>query len=87
MRIIIIGATGTIGREVRAGTVRTARGHRGGPEGWEEPGGLDALVEFAQEPMPGTSAISPVNGALESFTRAAALELPRGIRINVVSPP
>jgi NAD(P)-dependent dehydrogenase (short-subunit alcohol dehydrogenase family) len=28
-----------------------------------------------------------VNGALESFVRAAALDLPRGIRINVVSPP
>jgi len=28
-----------------------------------------------------------VNGALESFARAAALDLPRGIRINTVSPP
>jgi NAD(P)-dependent dehydrogenase (short-subunit alcohol dehydrogenase family) len=27
-----------------------------------------------------------VNGALESFVRAAAIELPRGLRINVVSP-
>lgn len=27
-----------------------------------------------------------VNGAVEGFARAAALELPRGIRINVVSP-
>jgi NAD(P)-dependent dehydrogenase (short-subunit alcohol dehydrogenase family) len=42
---------------------------------------------LAHEPMPGTAAISMVNGALESFTRAAALEMPRGIRINVVSPP
>jgi NAD(P)-dependent dehydrogenase (short-subunit alcohol dehydrogenase family) len=29
---------------------------------------------------------SLVNGALESFGRAAAIEMPRGIRINVVSP-
>lgn len=29
---------------------------------------------------------SLMNGALESFTRAAAIEMPRGIRINVVSP-
>lgn len=29
---------------------------------------------------------SLVNGGLESFARAAAIELPRGIRINVVSP-
>lgn len=27
-----------------------------------------------------------VNGAVEAFARAAALELPRGIRINVISP-
>ena len=33
----------------------------------------------------GTSA-SMVNGALESFVRAAAIELPRGLRVNVVSP-
>jgi NAD(P)-dependent dehydrogenase (short-subunit alcohol dehydrogenase family) len=29
---------------------------------------------------------SLVNGGLEAFARAAAIELPRGIRINVVSP-
>jgi len=29
---------------------------------------------------------SLVNGALESFVRAAAIELPRGLRINIVSP-
>lgn len=33
----------------------------------------------------GTSA-SLVNGAIESFVEAAAIELPRGIRINAVSP-
>jgi NAD(P)-dependent dehydrogenase (short-subunit alcohol dehydrogenase family) len=42
---------------------------------------------LAQEPMPGAAAISLVNAGLEGFTRAAALELPRGQRINVVSPP
>jgi NAD(P)-dependent dehydrogenase (short-subunit alcohol dehydrogenase family) len=36
--------------------------------------------------MKGSSAISLVNSALEGFGRAAALEMPRGIRINVVSP-
>jgi len=41
---------------------------------------------FARHPIPGTAAISLVNGGLESFVRAAALELPRGIRINIVSP-
>ena len=42
---------------------------------------------LAQHPEPGTAAISLVNAGLEGFTRAAALEAPRGIRINVVSPP
>ena len=42
---------------------------------------------LAQYPMPGSAAISLVNAGLEGFARAAALELPRGVRINVVSPP
>ena len=37
--------------------------------------------------MKGSASISMVNAGLEGFTRAAALELPRGMRINVVSPP
>jgi NAD(P)-dependent dehydrogenase (short-subunit alcohol dehydrogenase family) len=42
---------------------------------------------LSQQPMPGSSSISMVNAAIEGFVRAAALELPRGIRINAVSPP
>lgn len=42
---------------------------------------------LSREPMKGSAAISMVNAGLEGFVRAAALELPRGIRINVVSPP
>jgi NAD(P)-dependent dehydrogenase (short-subunit alcohol dehydrogenase family) len=42
---------------------------------------------LANEPMPGSAAISMANAGLEGFARAAALELPRGIRVNVVSPP
>jgi NAD(P)-dependent dehydrogenase (short-subunit alcohol dehydrogenase family) len=41
---------------------------------------------LAREPMAGSAAISLANGALESFVRAAALELPRGLRVNAVSP-
>jgi NAD(P)-dependent dehydrogenase (short-subunit alcohol dehydrogenase family) len=37
--------------------------------------------------MPGVTALAMVNGALESFARGAALDLPRGIRINTISPP
>jgi NAD(P)-dependent dehydrogenase (short-subunit alcohol dehydrogenase family) len=41
---------------------------------------------LSRSPMKGSTAISLVNSALEGFGRAAALEAPRGIRINVVSP-
>jgi len=39
-----------------------------------------------EQPSPGSAAIAPVNGALIGFVRAAALELPRGIRINDCCP-
>jgi NAD(P)-dependent dehydrogenase (short-subunit alcohol dehydrogenase family) len=42
---------------------------------------------LAQKPMQGSAAVSLVNAGLEGFVRAAALEAPRGIRVNVVSPP
>jgi NAD(P)-dependent dehydrogenase (short-subunit alcohol dehydrogenase family) len=41
---------------------------------------------LSRKPMAGSGAISLVNAGLEGFARAAALELPRGLRINVVSP-
>ena len=42
---------------------------------------------LAQDPMPGGAAISMINSGLEGFVRGAALDAPRGIRVNVVSPP
>jgi NAD(P)-dependent dehydrogenase (short-subunit alcohol dehydrogenase family) len=42
---------------------------------------------FGTAPPPGVPALAMVNGALESFARAAALDLPRGIRILTMSPP
>jgi NAD(P)-dependent dehydrogenase (short-subunit alcohol dehydrogenase family) len=42
---------------------------------------------LARTPMSGSAAISLVNAGLEGFVRAAAREAPRGIRVNVVSPP
>lgn len=42
---------------------------------------------LAREPQPGSAAVSVVNAGVEAFARAAALEAPRGVRINVVSPP
>ena len=41
---------------------------------------------LSREPMPGSVVISLANGALESFSKAAALELDRGLRVNTVSP-
>ena len=41
---------------------------------------------LSRRPMKGSTAISLVNAALEGFGRAAALEMPRNIRMNIVSP-
>jgi NAD(P)-dependent dehydrogenase (short-subunit alcohol dehydrogenase family) len=59
--------------------------------------GLDHVAErgsftlttgiLARSPMPGSAAISLVNAGVEGFVRVAALEAPRGIRVNAVSPP
>jgi NAD(P)-dependent dehydrogenase (short-subunit alcohol dehydrogenase family) len=40
----------------------------------------------SEHPIAAGSSASMVNGALEAFVRAAAIELPRNIRINIVSP-
>src|SRR5918999_4658286 len=37
---------------------------------------------LAQQPSPGSSAVSLVNSGVEAFARAAAIELPRGLSIN-----
>jgi len=37
-------------------------------------------------PVPGAVAVSVVNAGVEAFARAAAQELPRGLRINAVAP-
>jgi NAD(P)-dependent dehydrogenase (short-subunit alcohol dehydrogenase family) len=42
---------------------------------------------LAMHPMVGSASVSMVNAGLEGFVRAAALELPRKLRINAVSPP
>ncbi len=40
----------------------------------------------AQNPMPGSSAVSLVNAALDAFVKAAALDLGDSLHINTVSP-
>jgi len=42
---------------------------------------------LAIHPMAGSASVSMVNAGLEGFVRAAALEMPRKLRINSVSPP
>ncbi len=51
-------------------------------------GGSITLIagSLSQQPVAQGSSASLVNGAIESFVRAAAVELPRGLRINAVSP-
>lgn len=51
-------------------------------------GGSFTLVTgvLAREPIRSGVVASTVNGALEAFVKAAAAELPRGVRINAVSP-
>ena len=39
-----------------------------------------------RDPIPGGSCAAAANGALDGFVRGAAVDMPRGIRINVVSP-
>ncbi|MFZ5635376.1 MAG: short chain dehydrogenase [Pseudomonadota bacterium] len=41
---------------------------------------------LAQDPIRYGASASLANGGIEAFVRAAALELPRGVRINAVSP-
>lgn len=42
--------------------------------------------ELSHAPIPGSAAVALVNGALDAFVRAAALDARDGRRINVVSP-
>lgn len=41
---------------------------------------------LSHDPVVAGSSASMANGALDAFVRAAAIELPRGLRINAVSP-
>jgi NAD(P)-dependent dehydrogenase (short-subunit alcohol dehydrogenase family) len=51
-------------------------------------GGSFTLISgvLGSEPIRAGSSASMVNGAIDAFVRAAAIELPRGLRINSVSP-
>lgn len=38
------------------------------------------------DPIPGSTSAAMVNGAIDAFVKAASFELPRGLRINTISP-
>ncbi len=42
--------------------------------------------QLSSQPMPGTTVASIIGAGVESLVRSAALEMPRGIRVNAVSP-
>jgi hypothetical protein len=125
LKILLIGASGTLGKKVDA-TLRASDhqivriGRRAGDvlADLADPKGLAAVYEklkpfdavaiaavqqalpyindrgsftlvgglFSEEPIPMGSMASTFNRALEGFVVAAAIELPRGLRINLVSP-
>jgi len=51
-------------------------------------GGVILLTSgmLANEPMPGSTSVSAANGAINSFIKAASLELGDKLRINAISP-
>ena len=53
-----------------------------------EGGGSFTLTSgtLSRRPSPGGAAVSVANAGVEAFVASAAIELPRGIRINAVSP-
>ena len=56
--------------------------------GFVNDGGSFTLTSgvLSHDPIRFGSSASMVNGAIDAFVRAAAVELPRGLRINAVSP-
>jgi len=51
-------------------------------------GGVVLLTSgmLANDPIPGSTSVSAVNGALNSFVKAAAIELGDKLRLNAISP-
>ncbi len=92
MKIVLIGANGTIGELVQ--TALASTGHEIVKVG-RKSGDFQVDIESRENirqfyqaigPFDAVAAAAAVSGALEGFARAAAVELPKGLRINVVSP-
>lgn len=102
MKIVIIGANGTIG--VHVSNALKAAGHEVIAVG-RKPGAYQADLVYqsipclrdgvsitlvsgslSEDPIAGGAVASTVDRAVEGFVMAAAVELPKNLRINVVSP-
>lgn len=55
---------------------------------WVNDGGSFTLTSgiLSHDPIPGGVAVTPINAAVEGFALGASIEMPRSLRINVVSP-
>ena len=55
---------------------------------WMNDGGSFTLTSgiLSHDPIAGGAAVTPINAAVEGFVLGASIEMPRGLRINVVSP-
>ena len=55
---------------------------------WVNDGGSFTLTSgiLSQDPITGGAAVTPINSAVEGFVLGASIEMPRGLRINAVSP-
>ena len=55
---------------------------------WVNDGGSFTLTSgiLSHDPISGGAAVTPINAAVEGFALGASIEMPRGLRINVVSP-
>jgi len=89
MKILIVGPSGTIGSFV-ARARRAPRDRRGRLQERRRAGRHQGLRltsgVLSHDPIRLGAGASLANGALESSVRAAAIERPRGLRINAVSP-
>ena len=89
MRIIVIGGAGTIGKAI----VATLAGRHDvvlvllGRSLIADGGSFTLMSGYVlDDPIPEATSFAVANGGVEGFVRAAALSLPRGVRINAVSP-
>ena len=73
MRMIIVGATGAVSKTVV-----------------DALSGRHKLIRVGsvtnRDPIPSGSCAAAANGALDGFVKGAAVDMPRGNRINAVSP-